>query len=147
MSDDFAPPPLAVPTMRPDEVKGYVAHAERTPDRYFYFLDASHPAGERVWEADGWFIEDKGTNKRIWTIVLTCPLCEKALKLDSDRKKFVVYDPVGIETDEPFQCSYPAEFGDGAPCSWRVELQNAGGKPVRLTDGREVKLDAIIRRV
>jgi len=147
---NYTPPfPIdGVPEVRPDCVKGIVASDERRPDRHFYLFDEQ---SETVWEADGWFINPGHDGRHvIWTILLTCPRCSNVLKLDSTRKKFLV-DERGIQTDEPIQCSYPAEFGDGAPCGWRVEFA-CPPKPlfmdvVLMGQSRRIKIDAVVKKV
>lgn len=135
--------------MRPDEVKGIVAQTPSRADRYFYLLDKET---DEVWETDGYRQLDGETGQERWMLLIMCPKCRNELKLETGRKQFEI-DERGIETAEPFRCSWPIDQdGYKGACPWGCELQRPGREikvPVRLRTGAmvEVKIDAMIRQV
>jgi len=134
--------------LNPNVVKGYVAHDERTPSRLFYVLWLED---DSVWEVDGYRVgppeapDDADVVK--WSLNLYCPKCKQNIRLDSTRKPFKVHQGLGLETGEPIQCPWPAEFG--GLCSFRAELElprKGEDRIVTIPPGRKVKIDAVAKR-
>jgi len=126
--------------IRPDEVKTLDDYATRKPDRYFYILFE-----EAVWECDGYMVKEEG-KEPLWTILIVCPMCRQNLKLDSTKKKLRI-DDKGLELAEPIACAWPGEFGTA--CNFQVAIEpprKSEDKYVRV-NGRQVKVDAVAKRV
>lgn len=125
--------------IRPNEVKTLDDYARREPDRYFYIL-----FGDDVWECDGYMIKDDG--KELWTILIRCPVCNQNLKLDSEKKSLRI-DDKGLELKDTIQCSWPGQFG--GLCNFHVAVEpprKFEDRMVRVA-GRQLKIDAVARRV
>lgn len=134
--------------LRPDYVKGFADTAKKKIDRYFYVL-----CGEELWQCDGYRVgppELPDDHPSVsWNILLICPVCHNNLMLDSVKKKIQVSRPFGLETAEPIQCSYKAEFG--GLCKWHVVLEppkKCMEVVVQLDEGvrRAVLVDAVAKR-
>ena len=137
------------PVMRPDMVKGVVAEASSTVDRYFYLFDET---SDLVFEADGYLQPAPEGAPPHWEIYLLCPSCQQTLTLSSRKKQFQVTER-GIETGEPIGCTYFLKDVDGytGMCPFQhVELH----PPAKLEYGEvrtkagvvKVRIDARIRR-
>lgn len=126
--------------IRPDEVRTLDNYADRKADRYFYILFE-----ESVWECDGYVVKPEG-REPLWTILIVCPVCRHNLKLDSTKKKLLI-DERGLELAEPIRCSWPGEFGTA--CNFQVAIEpprKSEDKFVRV-NGRQIKVDAVAKRV
>ena len=139
----------AAPVMKPDEVKGVVAHASVHPDRFFYLLDEKT---DRIYEWDGYQKTDPATNEQYWEILVMCPRCKNVLKLDSRRKSIEISER-GIETGEPFRCTWPVDQdGWKGQCQFACELKPPTSKDpfiIPMTDAMNgkpgmCKIDAFI---
>lgn len=137
--------------VRPNEVKGFQTTHEAKPNRYFYVL-----CGDECWECDGYRAGDPSLpddhGDVHWAILLTCPVCHQALKLDSTKKQIKVWKDCGLETAEPIRCSYPAQFS--GPCPFGVVLELPSKKAdkfitVHLDGGitKQIAIDAVAKRV
>jgi len=128
-------PPLPQPVKKGDHVYGALDQ-RAVPDRYFYVLN---PETNEVWELDGYQCPG---NENAWTIHLYCPKCRQNLKLETSTKQVQVTAD-GLESGEPIECSWPAEFG--GKCIAVFEFGRTR-EQVTLKDGRKVTLDAVLRR-
>lgn len=142
MSSEYRIPDKVMPTVRPDEVKGYMGQsAAAAPDRRFHVLENARDA-VYIWEIDGYRAIEKD-GKVHWRLHMICPRCDRSLTIVSTKKPLEVREgPNGGLEVEAFQCSWPGDFG--SPCcsfaagirlprgSERVQGVDGGTQPFRI---------------
>jgi hypothetical protein len=138
----------SVASFAQDEVRGIGGAAHVHVDRYFYWLD---PSTDFIWEVDGYSQPVPEGAPPQWMLLVMCPRCQNVLRLESKKKAFEI-DARGIETAEPFKCTWPVDQdGYRGVCPWAAELQRPNKiikMPMTTKSGArvEVKIDAMIRQ-
>lgn len=132
------------PIVRPDEVRGFMGNQESRVDRVFRVLEEASTE-DRVWFIDGYKLVDGNTGQIHWKLVLVCPVCDRTLALESQKKPMEL-DRDGLQVEE-FRCTWPGDFGS-PQCNFAAAIVKPprGKHQFRTSDGVLHRIDGLFRR-